>query len=69
MEEDEYNRTTWTERVSSMILYSEEHTENHSQRQAEKIEDDVLMEIVEEDEASLFHKITKNEKNFKWASG
>ncbi|KAH7839896.1 hypothetical protein Vadar_010100 [Vaccinium darrowii] len=69
MEEDKYNRTTWKERVSSMILYSEEHVEDHSQGQAEKIEDDLLREIVEEDGARLFHKITKNEKSFKWAGG
>lgn len=65
MEEDKFNRTTWKEMVSSMILYSKEHVEDHSQRQAKKIEDDILREMVEEDGVSLFHNITKNEKSFK----
>ncbi|KAH7841429.1 hypothetical protein Vadar_029788 [Vaccinium darrowii] len=69
LEEDKYNCTAWKERVSSMILFSEEHVEDRSQGQAVKIEDDVLREVVEEDGANLFHKITKNEKSFKWAGG
>ncbi|XP_058184035.1 SNF2 domain-containing protein CLASSY 2-like [Rhododendron vialii] len=69
MEEDKYNRTAWKERVSSMILYSEGHVEEHSKQQTEKIEDDLLREIVEIDGANLFHKITQNEKSFKWVGG
>ena len=61
LEEEKYSRTTWKERVSSMI-FSEELVEDPSQWQAEKIEDDILREIVEEDRATLFHMIMKNEK-------
>ncbi|XP_057483318.1 SNF2 domain-containing protein CLASSY 1-like [Actinidia eriantha] len=61
LEEEKHSRTTWKEWVSSMI-FSEEQVEDPSHWQAEKIEDDVLREIVEEDRATLFHMIMKNEK-------
>ncbi|CAN8268397.1 unnamed protein product [Cochlearia groenlandica] len=61
LEEDKYRRTTWKEWVSSMI-FSEEFVEDPSQWQAEKIEDDVLREIIEEDKVKSFHMIMKNEK-------
>ncbi|KAL1205510.1 SNF2 domain-containing protein CLASSY 1 [Cardamine amara subsp. amara] len=61
LEEDKYRRTTWKEWVSSMI-FSEEFVEDPSQWQAEKIEDDVLREIVAEDKVKSFHMIMKNEK-------
>ncbi|ESQ55697.1 hypothetical protein EUTSA_v10024231mg [Eutrema salsugineum] len=61
LEEDKYRRTTWKEWVSSMI-FSEEFVEDPSLWQAEKIEDDVLREIVEEDRVKSFHMIMKNEK-------
>ncbi|CAL5363929.1 unnamed protein product [Camellia sinensis] len=61
LEEEKYSRTTWKEWVSSMI-FSEEHVEDPSQWQAEKIEDDILREIVEEDRATLFNMIMKNER-------
>ncbi|XWS74759.1 hypothetical protein CRYUN_Cryun01aG0025300 [Craigia yunnanensis] len=61
LEEDKYRRTTWKEWVSSMI-FSEAFVEDPSQWQAEKIEDDVLREIVAEDRVKSFHMIMKNEK-------
>ncbi|XP_059666793.1 SNF2 domain-containing protein CLASSY 2-like [Cornus florida] len=61
LEEEKHSRTTWKEWVSSMI-FSEELVEDPSHWQAEKIEDDILREIVEEDRATLFHSIMKNEK-------
>ncbi|XP_010420880.1 PREDICTED: SNF2 domain-containing protein CLASSY 2-like isoform X1 [Camelina sativa] len=61
LEEDKYRRTTWKEWVSSMI-FSEEFVEDPSLWQAEKIEDDVLREIVGEDRVKSFHMIMKNEK-------
>ncbi|KAK7281087.1 hypothetical protein RIF29_08776 [Crotalaria pallida] len=61
MEEDKYRRTTWKEWVSSMI-FSEDFVEDPSQWQAEKIEDDILREMIEEDKSKLFHMIMKNEK-------
>ncbi|GMH30547.1 hypothetical protein Nepgr_032390 [Nepenthes gracilis] len=61
LEEDKYKRTTWKEWVSCMI-FSEEMVDDPSQWQAEKIEDAMLREIVEEDHAKLFHMIMKNEK-------
>ncbi|XP_047329122.1 SNF2 domain-containing protein CLASSY 1-like [Impatiens glandulifera] len=61
LEEEKHSRTTWKEWVSCMI-FSEELVEDPSKWQAEKIEDDVLREIVEEDKATLFHMIMKNEK-------
>ncbi|KAH7854874.1 hypothetical protein Vadar_018632 [Vaccinium darrowii] len=61
LEEEKHSRTTWKEWVSCMI-FSEENVEDPSHWQAEKIEDDVLREIVEEDRATLFHSIMKNEK-------
>lgn len=61
LEEDKYGRTTWKEWVSCMI-FSEELVEDPSRWQAEKIEDALLREIVEEDHAKLFHMIMKNEK-------
>ncbi|CAI0443854.1 unnamed protein product [Linum tenue] len=47
LEEDKYRRTTWKEWVSCMI-FSEAFVEDPSQWQAEKIEDNVLREMVEE---------------------
>ncbi|TKY47586.1 SNF2 domain-containing protein CLASSY 1 [Spatholobus suberectus] len=61
LEEDKYRRTTWKEWVSSMI-FSEAFEENPSHSQAEKIEDDVLREMVEEDKSKSIHMILKNEK-------
>ncbi|RHN80703.1 putative DNA helicase chromatin remodeling SNF2 family [Medicago truncatula] len=61
MEEDKYRRTTWKEWVSCMI-FSEELVEDPSKWQAEKIEDDILREMVEEDKSKLIHMIMKNEK-------
>ncbi|KAJ8763990.1 hypothetical protein K2173_004860 [Erythroxylum novogranatense] len=61
LEEDKYRRTTWKEWVSSMI-FSEAFDEDPSRWQAEKIEDDVLRDIVEEDRVKSFHMIMKNEK-------
>ncbi|XP_061351761.1 SNF2 domain-containing protein CLASSY 1-like [Gastrolobium bilobum] len=61
LEEDKYRRTTWKEWVSSMI-FSEAFVEDPSQWQAEKIEDDILREMVEEDRSKSFHMIMKNEK-------
>ncbi|KAJ6293671.1 hypothetical protein OIU76_021852 [Salix suchowensis] len=61
VEEDKYRRTAWKEWVSRMI-FSEEFVEDPSRWQAEKIEDDVLREIVEEDRVKSFHMIMKNEK-------
>ncbi|KAJ9160389.1 hypothetical protein P3X46_025796 [Hevea brasiliensis] len=61
LEEDKYRRTTWKEWVSSMI-FSEAFVEDPSRWQAEKIEDDVLREMVEEDRVKSFHMIMKNEK-------
>ncbi|KAI4306501.1 hypothetical protein L6164_029773 [Bauhinia variegata] len=61
LEEDKYRRTTWKEWVSSMI-FSEDFVEDPSKWQAEKIEDDILREMVEEDRSKSFHMIMKNEK-------
>ncbi|KAJ1424094.1 P-loop containing nucleoside triphosphate hydrolase [Sesbania bispinosa] len=61
MEEDKYLRTTWKEWVSN-IIFSEDFVENPSQWQAEKIEDDILREMVENDESKAIHMIMKNEK-------
>ena len=61
LEEDKYRRTTWKEWVSSMI-FSEAFVEDPSQWQAEKIEDDILREMVAEDKSKSFHMIMKNEK-------
>ncbi|KAJ6691367.1 SNF2 DOMAIN-CONTAINING PROTEIN CLASSY 2 [Salix koriyanagi] len=61
VEEDKYRRTAWKEWVSRMI-FSEEFVEDPSRWEAEKIEDDVLREIVEEDRVKSFHMIMKNEK-------
>lgn len=61
LEEEKHSRTTWKEWVSDMI-FSEEHVEDPSHWQAPKIEDELLREIVEEDRATLFHRIMKNEK-------
>jgi DNA repair and recombination RAD54-like protein len=44
------------------MIFSEEFVEDPSQWRAEKIEDDVLREIVEEDKVKSFHMIMKNEK-------
>ncbi|XP_047978811.1 SNF2 domain-containing protein CLASSY 1-like [Salvia hispanica] len=61
LEEEKHSRTTWKEWVSDMI-FSDEHVEDPSHWQAPKIEDELLREIVEEDRATLFHRIMKNEK-------
>ncbi|KAM5556763.1 SNF2 domain-containing protein CLASSY 1-like [Rosa sericea] len=61
LEEDKYRRTTWKEWVSSMI-FSEAFVEDPSRWQAEKIEDDILREMVGEDKSKAFHMIMKNEK-------
>lgn len=61
LEEDKHGRTTWKEWVSCMI-FSEEHVDDPSKWQAEKIEDALLREIVEEDHAKSFHMIMKNER-------
>ncbi|KAG6670301.1 SNF2 domain-containing protein CLASSY 1-like isoform X1 [Carya illinoinensis] len=61
LEEGKYRRTTWKEWVSSMI-FSEAFVEDPSRWQAEKIEDDILREMVEEDRMKSFHMIMKNEK-------
>ncbi|KAJ1410655.1 SNF2-related, N-terminal domain [Sesbania bispinosa] len=61
MEEAKYRRTTWKEWVSNMI-FSEDFSENHSQWKAEKIEDDILREMVENDNPKAIHMIMKNEK-------
>lgn len=61
LEEEKYSRTTWKEWVSSMI-FSEELIKDPSHWQAPKIEDELLREIVEEDRATLFHRIMKIEK-------
>ncbi|KAL6123516.1 hypothetical protein ACLB2K_076038 [Fragaria x ananassa] len=50
LEEDKYRRTTWKEWVSSMI-FSEAFVEDPSRWQAEKIEDDILREMVGEDKS------------------
>ncbi|KAK4267930.1 hypothetical protein QN277_024648 [Acacia crassicarpa] len=61
LEEDKYGRTTWKEWVSSMI-FSEEYVQDPSRWRAEKIEDDILREMVAEDRSNSFHMIMKNEK-------
>lgn len=61
LEEDKYGRTNYKEWVSSLI-FSDELMEDPSCCKAEKIEDDLLREIVEEDRAKSFHMIMKNEK-------
>ncbi|KAJ1391642.1 P-loop containing nucleoside triphosphate hydrolase [Sesbania bispinosa] len=61
MEEDKYRRTIWKEWISNMI-FSEDFLENPSQWQAEKIEDDILREMVENDNPKAIHMIMKNEK-------
>ncbi|KAH7537612.1 hypothetical protein FEM48_Zijuj03G0111400 [Ziziphus jujuba var. spinosa] len=61
LEEDKYRRTTWKEWVSSMI-FSEAFVEDPSSWQANKIEDDILREMVAEDRTKSFHMIMKNEK-------
>ncbi|KAJ7959593.1 SNF2 domain-containing protein CLASSY [Quillaja saponaria] len=61
LEEDKYHRTTWKEWLSSMI-FSEAFVEDPSRWQAEKIEDDILREMVAEDRSKSFHMIMKNEK-------
>lgn len=60
LEEDKYRRTTWKEWVSNMI-FSEAFVENPLHSQAEKIEDDVLREMVEKDKSKSIHMILKNE--------
>ncbi|GAV83780.1 SNF2_N domain-containing protein/Helicase_C domain-containing protein [Cephalotus follicularis] len=61
LETGKYNRTTWKEWVSDMI-FSDAFVEDPSRWQAEKIEDDILREMVEEDRVKSFHMIMKNEK-------
>ncbi|CAK9160622.1 unnamed protein product [Ilex paraguariensis] len=65
LEEEKYGKTMWKEWVSSM-MFSEALVEDPSHWQAQKIEDELLREIVEEDRATLFHKIMKNEKASNW---
>jgi 20S proteasome alpha/beta subunit len=60
MEEDKYRRTTRKELVSCM-MFSEEFVEDSSKWQAEKIEDEILREMVEEDKSKAIHMIMKNE--------
>ncbi|XP_058764637.1 SNF2 domain-containing protein CLASSY 2-like [Vicia villosa] len=61
MEEDKFRRTIWKEWISCMI-FSQEFVENPSKWQTEKIEDDILREMVEEDKSKAIHMIMKNEK-------
>ncbi|WJX38509.1 DNA repair and recombination protein RAD54-like protein [Trifolium repens] len=61
MEEDKHRRTSWKEWISCMI-FSEEFVEDPSKWQAEKIEDNILREMVEEDKSKAIHMIMKNEK-------
>ncbi|GAU29410.1 hypothetical protein TSUD_149800 [Trifolium subterraneum] len=61
MEEAKHRRTGWKEWISCMI-FSEEFVEDPSKWQAQKIEDDILREMVEEDKSKIIHKIMKNEK-------
>ncbi|KAF7816520.1 SNF2 domain-containing protein CLASSY 1-like isoform X2 [Senna tora] len=61
LEEDKYRRTTWKEWVSSMI-FSEDFVQDPSKWQIEKIEDDILREMVAEDRSNSFSMIMKNEK-------
>jgi DNA repair and recombination protein RAD54 and RAD54-like protein len=55
MDEDKYRRTTWKEWIFCMIL-SEEFVEDPSKWQAEKIEDYILREMVEDDKSKGFCK-------------
>ncbi|XP_042497125.1 SNF2 domain-containing protein CLASSY 1-like [Macadamia integrifolia] len=61
LEEEKYGKTTWKEWVSSMI-FSEAIVDDSSHKQVENIDDDVLREIVEDDQAELFHTIMKHDK-------
>ncbi|KAL3717952.1 hypothetical protein ACJRO7_003136 [Eucalyptus globulus] len=61
LEEDKYRRTTWKEWVSSMI-FSEAFVEDPSCWQRNKLEDEILREMVEEDKSKSIHMIMKNEK-------
>ncbi|KAK4786110.1 hypothetical protein SAY86_002799 [Trapa natans] len=61
LEEDKYRRTTWKEWVSCMI-FSEAFVEDPSHWQAQKIGDEILREMVEEDRSKSIHMIMKNEK-------
>ncbi|CAK8566439.1 unnamed protein product [Lathyrus sativus] len=61
MEEDKHRKTVWKEWISCMI-FSQEFVEDPSKWQAEKIEDDILREMVEEDKSKAIHMIMKNEK-------
>lgn len=61
LEEDKYRRTTWKEWVSCMI-FSEAFVEDPSCWQAQKIEDEILREMVAEDRSKSIHMIMKNEK-------
>ncbi|KAJ8761685.1 hypothetical protein K2173_004461 [Erythroxylum novogranatense] len=56
-----FRRTTWKGWVSSMI-FGEVFVEDPSRWQAEKIEHDVLRDMVEEDRVKSFHMIIKNVK-------
>ncbi|XP_012571350.1 LOW QUALITY PROTEIN: SNF2 domain-containing protein CLASSY 1-like [Cicer arietinum] len=63
MEEDKYRRTTWKEKEwVSCLIFSEEFVEDPSKWQAQKIEDEILREMVEEDKSKAIHIIMKNEK-------
>ncbi|XP_054797878.1 SNF2 domain-containing protein CLASSY 2-like isoform X2 [Prosopis cineraria] len=61
MEEEKYRKTTWKEWVSRMI-FSEDFVEDQSKWQAEKLEDDILQEMIAEDKSKIFHVIMKDEK-------
>ncbi|KAI9110713.1 hypothetical protein K1719_018151 [Acacia pycnantha] len=61
MEEEKFRKTTRKERVSRMI-FSEDFVEGHSQWQAEKLEDDILREMIAEDKSKIFHMVMKDEK-------
>ncbi|CAL5203015.1 unnamed protein product [Lathyrus oleraceus] len=61
LEEDKHRRTAWKEWISCMI-FSQEFVEDPSKWQAEKIEDNILREMVEEDKSKAIHMIMKNEK-------
>ncbi|WJX38511.1 DNA repair and recombination protein RAD54-like protein [Trifolium repens] len=62
MEEDKHRRTSWKEWISCMI-FSEEFVEDPSKWKAEKIEDNILREMVEEDKSKAIHMIMKKEKD------
>ena len=54
-------------RSSIGMIFSEELVEDLSHCQAEKIEDDMLREILEEERATLVHRIMKVKNTSNWA--